>query len=231
MSNIDYIVISSNDDPLYKDFYPIISKRWKDLGYKTLYINITDKDDIEETEYGIIYSIKSLNFVPTGFQAQVARLFAPNLIEGVLLMSDIDMLPINGNYYKQYIPELTESNIIIYSGQPYGNVPYYPMCYVLAHSNTLKNCLDISNMSYSEFCKMLIIKYGEKWNVDENFLYDKIMNKDNVVIKTRDFSRRIDRSNWAYDKTLLKDGHYIDSHLLRPYSSYKNRIDDLLQDI
>ena len=45
MKKIDYVIISSDDNPLYKDFYPIISKRWFDLGIKTYYINITDSDE------------------------------------------------------------------------------------------------------------------------------------------------------------------------------------------
>ena len=230
MNDIDYVVISSNSDPIYKDFYPVVSKRWKSLGYKTMYINISDQDNYEETEFGITLSIKSLDFVSSGFQSQVARLFAANLVEGILLISDIDMLPINGDYFKQYVQELTDSNIILYSGQPYGNVPYYPMCYVLTHSKTLKNSLGISDMCFSDFCKMLLTKYGENWNVDENFLYDKLVQyPDKVVVKTRDFSRRIDRSNWKYDVSRLKTGHYIDAHLLRPYNINKNIIDNLLE--
>jgi len=44
-------------------------------------------------------------------------------------------------------------------------------------------------------------------------------------------NNRIDRVRWTYDKNKLQKGGYIDSHSLRPYSEYKNRIDKLVQDL
>lgn len=229
---IDYVIISSDDNPMYKDFYPIVAKRWLDLGYKTYYVNITDCDSIEENEWGIIHKMKALDFTSTGFQSQVVRLFCSNLIDGIMLTSDIDMLPINGEYFKQYFSELTDDNIVIYSGQPYGNVPYYPMCYVLGHSKNFSKYLGIENLNFSEYCKQLL-QYDLAWNTDENFMYDRFQNHtDKLVVKNdRDFSRRVDRGNWMYDLRALESGHYIDSHLLRPYSQYKNEIDKLVYEI
>jgi hypothetical protein len=231
MSNIDFVIISSDDNPFYKDFYFIVAKQWKLLGFKTYYINITDEDKIEENEFGIIHKIKKLDFVSTGFQSQVIRLFSSNFIENKnILMSDIDMLPLNRNYFLENSKQLMDNNIILYSGQPYGNVPYYPMCYVLGNSNYIKNILEIDNVNFESYCKILFNFYGEKWNTDEHFLYDKLQNhKDNLIIKNdRDFKRRIDRSNWVYDINKLKNGYYIDSHLLRPYNLYYNEINKLL---
>lgn len=231
--NVDYVIISSDDNPMYKDFYPIVAKRWLELGYKTYYLNISDTDEIIENEYGVMHKIKALDFVSTGFQSQVVRLFSSKFIEGNIMMSDIDMLPINGEYYSQYLNEITDDNVIIYSGQPYGNVPYYPMCYVVSHSSNFRKYLEIENMNFSEYCKMLSDNYGQAWNTDENFMYDRFQNyKDNLVIKNeRDFSRRVDRGNWTYNIDLLKSGHYIDSHMLRPYVTYKDKINDLLNKI
>ena len=227
---IDYVIISSDDNPMYKDFYPIVAKRWKDIGFKTYYINITNENDLTENEYGFIHKMKSLDFISTGFQSQVVRLFSSNFVEGNLLMSDIDMLPINGNYYNRYNDELTDENVIIYSGQPYGDVPYYPMCYVLSNSKNYRRYLGIEDLSFEDYCKMLLSNYKEAWNTDENFMYDKFQNySDKIMVKTRDLSRRVDRGNWRYDPSLLKTGYYIDSHMLRPYGSHKNLIDEIVR--
>jgi hypothetical protein len=103
------------------------------------------------------------------------------------------------------------------------------MCYVLSNSKNFRKYLNIDNISFSEYCKMLSDKYGQAWNTDENFMYDELQNHiDKLVVKKRDFSRRIDRGDWNYYIDLLKDGHYIDSHMLRPYSQYKKNIDQLL---
>lgn len=233
MKKIDYVIISSDDNPLYKDFYPIISKRWFDLGIKTYYINITDSDEIIQNDYGIIHKIKKIEDLDSGFQAQVVRLFSSKFISGNLLMSDIDMLPINIDYYNQYLSELTDENVIIYSGQPYGNVPYYPMCYILSNSKNIINFLEIKDLSFKDYCEMLFVKYKGAWNTDENFMYDKFQNYlDKLIIKNnRDFSRRIDRPIFNYNINLLKNGFYIDSHLPRPYNIFKNEIDKLINNI
>jgi hypothetical protein len=224
MKKIDYVIISSNDDPLYKDFYPIVAKRWMQLGIKTYYINITDRDEIIENEFGIIHKIKSLDFVSSGFQSQVVRVFASKFFEGNMLTSDIDMLPINGDYYIQYNSELTDDNVIAFTGLH----PYYPMCYVLSHSSNFRKYLEIENLNFEEYCKMLISKYGDKWNTDEHFMFDQFQkNLDKIILKNRDLSKRIDRSFWTYDVRLLKSGYYIDSHMLRPYQQYKKHIDEL----
>jgi hypothetical protein len=229
---IDYVIISSDDNPMYKDFYTIVAKRWFDLGFKTYYVNISDVDDISENEYGIIHKIKALDFVSTGFQSQVVRLFSSKFIEGNIMMSDIDMLPINKEYYNQYLNELTDDNVIIYSGQPYGDVPYYPMCYVVSNSSNFRKYLEIEDMNFFEYCKMLSDDYGQSWNTDENFMYDKFKKfKNYLVIKQRDFARRVDRGYWSYNIELLKNGYYIDSHMLRPYSYYKKQIDNILYEI
>lgn len=228
----DYAVISSDDNPLYKDFYPIVAKRWFELGFKTYYVNITDEDSIEQTEYGIIHKIKKIDSLPSGFQSQVVRLFVANFIDANLLMSDIDMLPINGDYYNQYNNEYSGNNIILFSGQPYGVNPYFPMCYVLASSKTLKECLGFSKVNFEKYCKKLAEHYTIKWNADEHFMYDMFsQHRDLLLIKNRNFSRRINRIDWNYDIEKLKQGYYIDSHMLRPYSLHKGSIDKLVTDI
>ena len=124
------------------------------------------------------------------------------------------------------------NNVIIYSGQPYGDVPYYPICYVLSNSKNFRKYLNIDNISFSEYCKMLSDNYDQAWNTDENFMYDEFQNHiDKLVVKKRDFKRRVDRGNWNYYIELLKDGYYIDSHMLRPYSDYKMEIDCILHEV
>jgi hypothetical protein len=231
-NKIDYVVISSDDNSQYKDFYEVVSKQWNKLGYKTYYINITDVDEEIENEFGIFKKIKSVDGVPSSFQSQVVRLYSCNLIFGNLLISDIDMLPISKRYFDQLSNDLNEENIVLASGQPYTDVPYYPMCYVASNNETLKKTLQIENFSFEEFCNYLVSNYGLKWNTDEHFMYDRLsMNKNILIEKTRNFNNRIDRSRWTYNTEDLKKGFYVDSHLLRPYIENKTEINNLIDKI
>lgn len=227
---IDYVIISSDDNPTYKDFYEIVSKKWLDLGFKTYFINITDEEKILKNDYGVIHKIKKLDFVPESFQSQVVRLYASNFIDSKnILISDIDMLPLSGNYFSDFAKKLKKNNVLLYSGQPYESTPFYPMCYVLSYSNFLRSLLDIENLNFADFCKFLTEKYGTVWNCDENFLYDRIQdNLDKVIIAERDYKTRIDRSNFVYSSDKLIEGYYVDSHLPKPYSSFVHKINQLL---
>jgi hypothetical protein len=235
---IDYVVISSDSNPLYTDFYVPVSKAWNHFGYKTFMIEICDEDsEVFETDYGIYKKIKSV-INNNGLQAQVSRLYAANLLDNKnILTSDIDMMPMSIKYFEDRAGGVSDDQILIYSGQPYKVNPFYPMCYVLSNSNILSNALGITDLSFVEFVDYLCENYkgdnvyvdgGTIWNTDENFMYDKLSKVDNKIVLTdRDFSKRINRTN-RYDVDKLKGGYYIDSHLLRPYNQYKNEVDKLL---
>jgi hypothetical protein len=71
------------------------------------------------------------------------------------------------------------------------------------------------------------------WYTDQCHLYSKINQNKNINYKfpsrVGDFTNdRIDRTSWSYDVNLLKSDHYVDSHLLRPYLTYKKEIDELI---
>lgn len=74
---------------------------------------------------------------------------------------------------------------------------------------------------------------GGNWGQDEIYsthLLRKYLKDGGKVVTDCGIprSRRIDRSNWQYVTDLVPQGHYIDSHLLRPYSKYQEHIDFLM---
>lgn len=227
--NIDYVIISSNENPFYKDFYEPVSSAWNHFGYKTFMIEVCDEEsDIFETKYGIYKKIKKVEGNEV-LQSQVARLFAFNLIKDKnLLISDIDMMPLNREYFENRAKNIQQKDVLVYSGEGQGKYyPFFPMCYILANSNTFSNILGISDMSFLDFINYLENVFapdpvnGTIWNRDENFLFNKLLDTDNkVILKDRHHqeSRICRAASWGYDEERLKNGGYIDSHLLRPYN-------------
>jgi len=74
---------------------------------------------------------------------------------------------------------------------------------------------------------------GGKWGHDEMYSTYKLLQyyKNGGKVETNMSippHKRIDRIQWNYDSLLVKNGWYIDSHLLRPYSQYKDHIDYLM---
>jgi len=233
---IDYAVISS-DDSYYLEFYEIVSRMWNHFGIKTLMLHITDEEtDITQNKFGLYKKVKSIQDYPTSWQAQLVRLYAYKFMENddvSLLTSDIDMIPLSGDYFHSLAEPLGDEHVLSYTGQVYSSVPYFPMCYVLGKSKTMSNVMGLQNR-YEDFLRSIAENYTVKWNSDENFLYDKVTKYEKFLISSRkrEFGNdRIDRGNWSYNADRLKIGGYIDSHMLRPYTAHKSQIDDLVENL
>lgn len=231
---IDYVVISSDENPMYADFYNVVASQWNRLGFKVLYLQIVsdiEKDSgLVETQYGLAKLFKAVPNISPVLQAQVVRLYASKVLpSNNLLISDMDMLPLNGSYFTNEADKVNIDRILIYSGAPYMDVPYYPMCYILGKGVVMSQHLHIED-KFEDFVIKMSKYNGGAWNTDEKYVYDKLNNRGEVIVlrTSRTGRGRIDRSNWNYDLAKLKAGYYIDSHLLKPYSKYKNEIDKLL---
>jgi len=236
--NINYVIIGSDENPYYLEFWPIVSKVWKEIFNITPVLGlISDVDsEIEETEYGLIKKFKKIDNINVGLQSQIVRLYLPKFLNGYCLISDIDMLPLSKEYFKESCKDLINENLIVLSSDNPECLrqKMYPMCYVAAHSNLFNEIFDL-NLSWEEFTIMLN-KRNESWYTDQKYLYEKINEynekTNKCVFLNRGWSgaahKRIDRIRWIYDKSKVKDGHYIDSHLLRPYNQYVNEINELV---
>lgn len=227
---IDYVILSS-DDSYYLDFYEPVSKLWNYFGLKTLMFHITDNEsDFEENKFGLYKKIKSISGYPTSWQSQLIRLYAYTYFENAnLLTSDIDMIPLNGNFFTSNAENLSQIEVLNYSGKPYNDVPYFPICYILGNSNVMKQILQIEG-SFENYLNKIKTTYTIKWNADENFLYDKLHKYSHLKhYNNRDFRKdRIDRSIWDYNVESIKNKKYIDSHMLKPYKKYQAEIDKII---
>jgi hypothetical protein len=107
---------------------------------------------------------------------------------------------------------------------------------ISAKGKTFDEILQLSRYdNFESFCRSLI-KRGQGWNTDELFFgeyVNKFKYQDRIIKLNRGWSNgradwRIDRIHWLYN---YKIENYIDSHLLRPYSNYKEIIDKLIEDL
>lgn len=233
---IDYVIIGSNLDTMYLDFWPIISKTWKEIFNITPVLGLICDEDSEfiQDEYGIIKKYKAIDGIDTGLQSQIVRLFLTKELNGNVIISDIDMLPLSKDYFINQILNFDKTKIYVMSSDNVecNNNKEIPMCYNIGDSQIFSNILEVDN-SWIKFCnKLNNLDFG--WTTDQRYLWDKINknNRNNIVFLNRGWgygaNKRIDRINWVYNPNLVKEGYYIDSHLLRPFTQYKKQIDDLI---
>lgn len=236
---IKYAIVSSDENPLYYDFWTIVRDLWSShIGIKPVFLFITNKDEVIDHGEYIVHKVKSIEGVDTGLQSQIIRMYATKFYPNdVCITSDIDMLPLGKSYFKSICGDYNDDDMVILSSDAYPNKVRYPICYNVAKGNTFNEILDL-NCTFEEYVKR-ISSYNWGWDTDElyfgmkvnEFKYQNRIKKLNRGWSIGIANNRIDRVRWAYDKNKLQKGEYIDSHSLRPYSEYKNHIDKLVQDL
>lgn len=236
---IDYAIMGSNLNPMYLDFWPIVSKIWNvKFGITPVLGLICDEDsDMIEDEYGIVKKFKSIEGIDTGFQSQIIRFYLCKELSGNVIISDIDMAPLSEEYFLKQVSEFDENKIYIMSSDNHecNTNKEIPMCYNVSNSELFSQMLELDS-SWNQFVnKLHSMNLG--WTTDQRYLWNKVkryekVNPGKIVYLNRGWNpiadKRIDRIQWGYNPELVKEGHYIDSHLLRPYSNYKKEIDELL---
>ncbi|MGC2310861.1 MAG: hypothetical protein WA432_04530 [Candidatus Babeliaceae bacterium] len=233
---LDRVILTSDNNPLYSEFWPVIARVWQQLiGVRPTLIFIDDGSAIEfDDTCGDVIRFKAIPDIPTAFQAQVIRLLAPVLFKDeICIISDIDMLPLSRSYFVDTVKKFNDTSCVVY--RPYGydkRKHRYPMCYIAAKGLVFGDIFQVSNVE--DIRDMIIQWYEQKlgWITDELMLYKYIHAWKNfaghcMLLQTKRY-RRLHRDYWKYHEDGITKGLYADAHLPRPYSHYKNEIDAVI---
>jgi len=232
-------IVSSDKNPLYLDFWPIVAKAWNRMGIKPTLALIGDGDiEVDET-LGDVIRLNSIPGVSDGLYAQMVRLLLPICFdEEICLLSDIDLIPISKSYYVDRVKGFSPDMLVMYRDTAYSpEMKRYAMCYIAAQGSLFKEIFGI-------YCVEDIPKLIKKWadiklgfETDEKLLYRYLRawgNFEKQTVKLGESDKisaytRIDRAKWGYDaERLLFEDSYIDCHCIRPYQKYKSEIDRLM---
>lgn len=247
---LDCVLTSCNLNPFYCDFIPIFIKAWTKL-YPTVDIKIILISDIIPSDllayekYFILF--KPIENMSTAFMSQYVRLLYPCILKytnGVLI-TDMDMLPMNDKYYTENIKDIGDDKFVYYRHVCL-DIKEIAMCYNTAVPATWRDVFDIH--SENDVIDRLKKAYGKinyvdghgasGWSTDQRDFYNYIMDwKDKesrfVVLNDADTGyRRLDRIyNYNHDveKHKIRSGLYSDYHCFRPYKQYK-QINDMIVD-
>ena len=189
---IDYVIHGVNENPLYADFWDMVSEIWTQKFRVTpVLFKISDKDTdfYKDRHGGLVKEVKRMDGMDTGFQSQIVRLFGCAYFpEHTCLISDIDMLPISRNYFCGQAAPYPDDALIVYAADAYPHDRRYPMCYTLARGRTFKEILDLPQ-NFHDFANRLLEKKWE-WYTDERYLFECV-------------------ERWQGNKVLLKRGWWF----------------------
>lgn len=239
------VVTACDSNTLYCDFIPIFIKAWKTLFPHVDIVIVLVAHEIpdnlkEYSEY--IRLSKPIEGIHTAFHAQCIRLLYPRHIardEGVLI-TDMDMLPMNRFYYEGPISNLSNDMFIAYRNILLPNE--IPICYNIATPSVWSKVF--GDKSDEDMLKEWHTptydgKHGGKgWNTDQVILIKKFNGYSGPKIILNDTLtkfRRLDRQpGFSVSETLkteIKNGVYSDYHCMRPYSVHKDINDFIVQSL
>lgn len=241
---IDCILTATNLNPLYCEFIPMFISMWNKLVPEAdvIIILIADVIPPKYLKYSKnIILFQPLEGIKTEFISQYIRMLYPCILKysGGILITDMDILPMNRSYYVDNIAQIPDSKFIYYR-EVLLDDQQIAICYNIA---TPESWTQVSNVyTLEDITRKLLERYsqisydgihgGTGWATDQIDLYKNVMTwsaVSNNFISLHDHAsgfRRLDRSEMPefsdQEKMLIQSGRYSDYHALRPYSSFQN---------
>ena len=245
------VLTATDANPLYYKFVPIFIRAWKKLfpEIKIHIILISDKIIPELKPYSeFIKLFPPLKNIRTSFIAQNIRLFYPCLLktEGGVLITDIDIIPMNRKYYIDSIESIDSNKFVCYRQLECVGKNEMVICYNVAHPEIWREIFYIKTIEDIKFVlKQIVnnIKYvGHSnmpyWITDQLYLYEMTQNWNNysgcLVILNDVVTgyKRLDRGRFPNNNILInaiREGMYSDYHMYRPYDMYKEVNDRIVE--
>ncbi len=145
---LDFCLLACDLNPTYYNFYPLVRKYWRTIvgiPTKLILIGVNIPENLKEYRDEIIL-FEPIENIHTAFQAQVIRVLYPAMFESnkTIIISDMDIIPLNQNYFCETIKSVSDNNLIIYRNVIEDQLQY-PMCYICAQSSTWKEIFKINN--------------------------------------------------------------------------------------
>ena len=106
--------MSSNSNPMYLDFWPIVSRVWlQKFNITPILYYIDENHDVEIDEtYGIVKRLKPVKNVPIYLQCLWVRYWSfSEYSNDVCIISDIDMFPLSQEYFIDSISHIKEKYV------------------------------------------------------------------------------------------------------------------------
>lgn len=235
---IDYAIMSSNDNPLYLDFWDIVAPLWNRLGITPVLLYFGEHRP--KNNGGVIVNMDTLVENEPLATCWSRYWYASTLKDKIGIITDIDMLPLSNWYFVEQIANI-DIDKYVHINPCIEEYSRYPSCYHIAKGITFKEVFNSFDTFQDDYTTLLryakYMKYEFKevqnklWCFDEHYATEciNLMDKENLILLKRSGGingNRIDRDNWKYDTNRINE--YYDCHSIRPYSKYKKQIDELI---
>lgn len=222
------VLSAVNENPAYYFFIPKQIQFWNKFGIKfiAVFVGETLPERLVPYKDNIILWKNTYN-LNSAYIGQNIRLYYPALLDlpddEMVMITDMDMLPMNDKYYKEGLENCTSDDFVYYRHID-GHQIY--MCYNAAHPKVWGKIFNIKTPFDIE--KLLVINYNNRyngkpgdigWSIDQEVLYNFAIKYPNLKVLNRPIKRL---EMWDY-KQFLAMGRtnfvsaYDDCHFHRNY--------------
>ena len=228
---------SVNNNSNYYKFIPKQILFWKhfNINFIAIFVGKYIPEELKDYLNNIILWDKNLD-LKSAYVAQNIRIYYPALLkipdDEMVMITDMDMLPMNYTYYTNGLATFTKNDFIYYR-EIDGNQIY--MCYNAAHPNTWSNVFHINNEQDIE--NKININYNihyngtpgsTGWFIDQEIMYKELIHYENLKVLNRPIKRL---EVYMYYEHLNKNdkdfiSNYDDCHFHRNYNSNEQLILD-----
>ena len=164
---LDKVILSSDDNPDYLEFWPIVSEAWRNIGIEPI-LFYTGKNKIKNEN---VFNF-NLEKCDSAFIAQNVRLLAPTLFPNdTCIISDIDNMPLSEDYFQGNIVNITDNQFVIY--RPDATSEY--MISIMWNAAKGSKWIDIFEVdSVESISKKLLSWYPENYSIGgDNWYHDQ----------------------------------------------------------
>jgi hypothetical protein len=249
---IEVVIHSSDSNPMYLDFWPLVSKVWNvRFGLRPLLVYIDENHTIPiDTTYGDVIKMKPVPDIPIYLQCQWVRFWiTTRFMDKICMTSDIDMFPVSKQYFIDMLKNVSDDKYVHLNATtlPGGTDIYLPVCYHVAKGSVFCRVLGL-DASWETSMRMLAnlpikpneynqrieyLKDKPQWGIEEEYTTHCILtySDKSILLLVNRKHARIDRDKWEWTEQDIKADAYADSHSIRPYRDPENtqRIDALVE--
>lgn len=221
------VLCAVNDNPAYYMFIPKQIIFWNkfNINFIAVYVGNSLPDELKPFKNNIILWNNTPN-LNSAYVAQNIRIYYPALLDlpddEMVMITDMDMLPMNDKYYKDGLENYTIDDFIYYRNID-GNQIY--MCYNAAHPKLWSKIFGISSIQDIE--NILIKNYNTLYNgipgstgwfTDQEILYKYLINYPNLKILNKPI-KRIEMSHYNNYLRIKRNfiSEFDDAHYHRNY--------------
>jgi hypothetical protein len=255
---LDRVILSSDLNPKYLDFWPIVSQAWRKLFDVPVVLALVappNPDLVRELQiYGSVVRLDPVPGIPLPNQAKMARYFvaAQDRSDLVTMTNDIDLLPLQREYYDDLLAKRPAYSLMtigseLYTGPEQGK---FTAGYLTCEGYTWRRLLHRDRPAWAHWINSFVAMrlFDDKEDISSTVHHEHpdtfsdesvlraVLSCANVhaTMLPRGYAdtkeRGIDRSDWPQqiDHWGLRSKRYVESHLLRPYRDHAARIKPLL---